>query len=114
MEEATPYAANERSVFAFCIKEHRYPFLFNINLTSGNLKQWGESWLIRGWFFVWDLQCSEGCECICGLLMEGNDHSDCPVELRACPEHAAEQQRRMAEAMQLLKFQLGKPKRRKQ
>ena len=40
-----------------------------------------------------DWQCSEDCECICGLLMEGNDHSECPVELRACPEHTAEQQR---------------------
>jgi hypothetical protein len=46
-----------------------------------------------------DWQCSEDCECICGLLMEGNDHGDCPVELRACPEHAAEQQRSIAEAM---------------
>jgi len=42
---------------------------------------------------IW--QCSENCECICGLPMEGNDHSDCPVELRRpCPEHkdAADQQ----------------------
>jgi hypothetical protein len=31
--------------------------------------------------------------------MEGHDHSDCSVELRPCPEHAAEQERRMAEAM---------------
>jgi hypothetical protein len=46
-----------------------------------------------------DWQCSEDCKCICGLLMEGNDHGDCPVELRACPEHAAEQERRMAEAL---------------
>jgi hypothetical protein len=35
---------------------------------------------------------------ICGLPMEGNEHSDCPVELRACPEHAAEQARGIAEA----------------
>jgi hypothetical protein len=46
-----------------------------------------------------DWQCSEDCECICGLPMEGNDHGDCSVELRACPEHAAEQQRSIAEAM---------------
>src|SRR5260370_20063718 len=46
-----------------------------------------------------DWQCSENCECICGLPMRGHDHSDCPVELRACPEHAPEQQRSMAEAM---------------
>jgi hypothetical protein len=46
-----------------------------------------------------DWQCSEDCECICGLPMEGHDHSDCSVELRACPEHAPEQERRMAEAM---------------
>jgi hypothetical protein len=35
---------------------------------------------------IW--QCSENCECICGLPMEGHDHSDCPIELRACAEHA--------------------------
>lgn len=46
-----------------------------------------------------DWQCSDNCECICGLSMEGHDHSGCPVELRACPEHAAEQQRSIAEAM---------------
>jgi hypothetical protein len=46
-----------------------------------------------------DWQCSENCECICGLAMEGHDHSECPVELRACPEHAREQQRSIAEAM---------------
>lgn len=33
-------------------------------------------------------QCSDGsCECVCDLLMEQGDHSDCPIELRACPEH---------------------------
>ena len=33
-------------------------------------------------------QCTDGtCECICGGLMEEIDHSECPVELRACPEH---------------------------
>jgi hypothetical protein len=31
--------------------------------------------------------------------MNGNDQSDCPVELRPCPEHKAEHERRMAEAM---------------
>jgi len=31
--------------------------------------------------------------------MEENDHSECPVELRACPEHAAEHQQSIAEAM---------------
>jgi hypothetical protein len=46
-----------------------------------------------------DWQCSEGCECLCGLPMEGNDHGDCPVELRACPEHASDQQRSIAEAI---------------
>jgi len=44
-------------------------------------------------------QCAEDCECVCGVAMEGNDHSECPVELRACPEHAAEQERSIAEAM---------------
>lgn len=42
---------------------------------------------------------SADCECICGLLMEEGDHSECPIELRACPEHKPEQDRRMAEAM---------------
>jgi len=31
--------------------------------------------------------------------MEGQDHSECPVELRACPEHEAEAARAIAEAM---------------
>jgi hypothetical protein len=46
-----------------------------------------------------DWQCSGNCECLCGLLMEGNGHSDCPVELRACPEHSEEEKRNIAEAM---------------
>jgi hypothetical protein len=33
--------------------------------------------------------------------MEGNDHRECPVELRACPEHLAEQERSIAEPMAL-------------
>jgi hypothetical protein len=32
--------------------------------------------------------CEENtCACICGVLMEGGDHSACPIELLACPEH---------------------------
>jgi hypothetical protein len=31
--------------------------------------------------------CTDDCECICGLPMNGNDHGDCPVELRPCPKH---------------------------
>jgi hypothetical protein len=38
-----------------------------------------------------DFECSEDCECICGQPMNGTDHGDCPVELRACPKHEAEQ-----------------------
>ena len=45
-----------------------------------------------------DWQCADDCKCICGLPMEGNDHSHCSVELRACPEHAAEQARGIAAA----------------
>ena len=45
-----------------------------------------------------DWQCVGICECICGLPMEGNDHSECSVELRACPEHSAAQQLSDAEA----------------
>ena len=37
-----------------------------------------------------DFECGENCDCSCGLPMEGNDHSDCPVELRACAEHAGQ------------------------
>jgi len=29
--------------------------------------------------------------------MEGHNHSDCPIELRDCPEHPADQERPMAE-----------------
>lgn len=46
-----------------------------------------------------DYECGEDCECICGLSMEGNDHSDCPVELRPCPEHQPEAEHRILEAM---------------
>jgi hypothetical protein len=45
-----------------------------------------------------DFQCSDNCDCICDLPMEGHDHSDCPVELRPCPEHKDEQECQIAEA----------------
>ena len=33
-------------------------------------------------------QCTDStCMCICDEPMEQGDHSECPVELRACPEH---------------------------
>ena len=35
-------------------------------------------------------QCGDDCICICGLPMEQGDHSDCPIELRACAEHAGQ------------------------
>jgi len=41
--------------------------------------------------------CAEDCECICGLPMNGNDHSECPVELRSCPEHKFQQGQDMPE-----------------
>jgi hypothetical protein len=44
-----------------------------------------------------EYECSDDCECICGLPMENSDHSDCPIELRACPEHPADQERPMVE-----------------
>jgi hypothetical protein len=31
--------------------------------------------------------------------MEGHDHSNCPFELRSCPEHRFEQEQRLAGAM---------------
>jgi len=31
--------------------------------------------------------------------MEGHDHGDCPVELRPCPNHKADHEARMLEAM---------------
>ena len=35
-----------------------------------------------------EYECSdESCGCICGIPMERGDHSDCPIELRVCPEH---------------------------
>lgn len=44
-----------------------------------------------------EYECAEDCECICGLPMNGCDHSDCPIELRPCPEHKAEWERCLAE-----------------
>jgi hypothetical protein len=45
-----------------------------------------------------DWQCSSAdCECVCDFLMEEGDHSDCPVELRACPEHENQAGRQMSE-----------------
>ena len=40
------------------------------------------------------------CVCVCGLPLEGFDHSGChdPVELLACPEHREEGRQRMEEA----------------
>jgi len=40
-------------------------------------------------------QCAEDCACICGLPMEENHHSECPIELRPCPEHVPEAESRM-------------------
>jgi hypothetical protein len=31
-------------------------------------------------------ECHENCVCICDLPMNGNDHSNCPIEIRDCPE----------------------------
>jgi len=42
-------------------------------------------------------ECGEDCVCICGQPMNGNDHDDCPVELRPCPEHEFEQKQSMSE-----------------
>ena len=42
-------------------------------------------------------ECGEDCECICGLPMNGYDHSDCPVELRPCPESESHQEQEMPE-----------------
>lgn len=36
-------------------------------------------------------ECRKDCLCICGQAMNGNDHSDCPVELRPYPKHESEQ-----------------------
>ena len=46
-----------------------------------------------------DWQCSDNCDCICGLPMNGNEHTDCPIELRPCLEHDPEQEARILEAM---------------
>lgn len=35
-----------------------------------------------------EYQCAdESCGCVCGEQMEGHNHENCPIELRACPEH---------------------------
>ena len=46
-----------------------------------------------------DWECGADCECCCGLPMEGHDHSDCPVELRACGKHIEAQRQSIAGAM---------------
>lgn len=46
-----------------------------------------------------DYECSDDCECFCGLPMERHDYSDCPIQLRPCAEHEPEHERRMAEVM---------------
>lgn len=43
---------------------------------------------------------SEPTACMClkhGVAMEDSDHSECPVELLACPEHRDEQFKKMSE-----------------
>jgi hypothetical protein len=42
-----------------------------------------------------EYECGDGCDCICGLPMEQGDHSECPVELRPCPEHKDETEQEM-------------------
>jgi len=44
-----------------------------------------------------EYECSGDCLCICGQPMNGNDHSDCPIELRPCAEHKDEQKESMSE-----------------
>jgi hypothetical protein len=35
-----------------------------------------------------EYECNDqSCVCVCDQLMEEGDHADCPIELRACPEH---------------------------
>ena len=56
-----------------------------------------------------DWQCSDGCACICGLPMEQGDHSDCPVELRACPEHKDETEQQMTARVHRSRDRLHQP-----
>lgn len=49
--------------------------------------------LVEGHYY----DCAEDCECLCGLPMNGNDHSDCPVELRECPDHKFQRGQQMPE-----------------
>jgi len=52
-------------------------------------------------------ECTEECECICGLPMNGNNHGDCPVELRPCPKHDQNQpmsQEPLLESVEEIKF----------
>jgi hypothetical protein len=36
---------------------------------------------------MWSCE-SDDCVCICQVPMERGDHSKCPIELKACPEHS--------------------------
>jgi hypothetical protein len=42
-------------------------------------------------------ECRKDCVCICGQPMNGNDHGDCPVELRPCPKHESDQMQVISE-----------------
>lgn len=41
------------------------------------------------------------CECLCGLPLEGHDHSQCqcggPIEIKACPLHIEQERQHIAE-----------------
>jgi hypothetical protein len=38
-------------------------------------------------------ECAADCECFCGLPMNGHDYSECPIDIRLCPEHENEHDR---------------------
>jgi|SRR5664279_6462211 len=60
----------------------------------------GHDWYCEG--RALRLGANEPSDCICVVhqtAMEEGDHTSCPIELLACPEHRDEQQRKMKDAV---------------
>jgi hypothetical protein len=51
----------------------------------------GHRWQCNG-------RASGPCECFCGLPMEEGDHSECPIQLLACPKHPQSEPGQIVEA----------------
>ena len=53
---------------------------------------------------------SRECVCVCGVPMHTGDHSECPVELRACPKHQSEERTKIPAVAQKTPSKRGRIK----